>query len=54
MTCGIRALLRRHREHDRLDARELLLVDVQALELLAQAGDELQNALSGPILRSIR
>src|SRR6266540_1316639 len=41
-----RALLRRHREDDRFDARELLLVDlIETLELLADAGDQLQEAL---------
>src|SRR5262249_14107842 len=39
-----RALLRRHREDDRLDARELRLVDlVEPLELLAEAGNELHE-----------
>src|SRR5438552_2503573 len=39
-----RALLGRHREDDRLDARELLLVDVvEALELLAEPGNELDE-----------
>src|SRR5439155_2327491 len=43
-----RALLRRHREDDRLDAAELLLVDlVEPLELLAQPRDQLQDALDG-------
>src|SRR5438874_2513828 len=39
-----RALLGRHREDDRLDARELLLVDVvEPLELLAEARDQLHQ-----------
>jgi hypothetical protein len=42
-------LLRRHREHDRLDPRELLLVDVDALELLAQPGIIFSTPWSGPI-----
>src|SRR5262245_16647559 len=38
------ALLRRHREDDRLDAGELLLVDlVEPLELLAEAGNQLHE-----------
>src|SRR5438874_408192 len=40
-----RALLRRHREDDRLDARELLLVDVvEAFELLAEPRDQLHQS----------
>ena len=39
-------LVRRHREDDRLDLRELAVVDlVEPLELLAEAGDHLQHAL---------
>src|SRR5438093_8926615 len=44
-----RALARRHREDDPLDARELLLVDlVEALELVAEARDQLHDALKRP------
>src|SRR5215208_4999366 len=43
-----RALPRRHREHDRLDALHLLLVDLEVPELLAEAGDHLQAALERP------
>src|SRR4029077_2558881 len=40
-----RALLQRHREDDRLDPRELLLVDlVDAFELLAHPWDQLHQA----------
>ena len=39
------ALLRRHREHDRLDSGELALVHVEALELLAEPRHELHDAL---------
>ena len=49
----LRALQRRHREHDRLDAPELPLVDVDVAELLAEARDHLQDPFSGPIRRSI-
>src|SRR5215211_3430407 len=42
---GKPALLRRHREHDRLDARELPLVDVDTVELGADPRDELQDSL---------
>src|SRR5712691_5662184 len=43
------ALLRRHRQDDRLDATELLLVDLlHAVELLAESGNELQQALDRP------
>src|SRR5204862_3686450 len=41
-----RPLARRHREDDPLDTRELLLVDlVEALELVAEAGNQLHDAL---------
>src|SRR5205085_3366350 len=40
-----RALARRHREDDRLDARQLLLVYIEVAELLAEPGDELEHAL---------
>ena len=42
------ALGGRHREHDRLDPRHLLLVDVEPVELLADAGQELEDALDRP------
>src|SRR5438876_1565502 len=39
-------LLRGHREHDRLDSRELAIVDlVEPLELAAEARDQLQHSL---------
>ena len=47
-------LLRRHREDDRLDARELPLVEVEPLELLAQPGTSFRTPCSGPIRRIIR
>src|SRR5215468_9461614 len=44
-----RPLARRHRENDPLDARELLLVDlVEALELVAETGDQLHHSLERP------
>ena len=39
------SLVRRHREHDRLDACHLALVDVQPFELAAHSRDELHHAL---------
>src|SRR3954451_6703939 len=42
-------LVRCHREDDRLDPLELALVDlVEALELVAEAGDHLEDALERP------
>src|SRR5436190_11289149 len=44
-----RALARRHREDDPLHTRELLLVDlVEAFQLVAEAGDQLHDALKRP------
>src|SRR6266540_7101895 len=44
-----RTLLRRHREDHRLDATELFFIHlVEAVELLAQPRDELQQALDRP------
>src|SRR2546423_92126 len=39
------SLLRGHRKHDRLDTRQLAVVDVDALELLPEAGYEREHAL---------
>src|SRR4051812_104930 len=39
------ALLRRHRQHDRLDAAQLVLVDVDVAELVLHPGDHLQDPL---------
>ncbi len=43
ITIGLPRSKRRHREHDRLDPPELLVVDVDVAELLAQARDHLQD-----------
>src|SRR5207248_7158806 len=41
-------LLLRHRRDDRLNAVELAVVDLQATQLAAEAGDHLQQAAHGP------
>ena len=43
-----------HGEDDRLDLAQLAVVDVGALELLAEAGDKPTIDLSGPIRRIMR
>ena len=42
---GYPPLVRCHRQHDRLDPRELLLVQVEALQLLAHPWNELEHTL---------